>query len=157
MAVGEAWDCAYPRDGVNGSFLCMRPATDSIHKPIAECYWVRYEGKACPAGDHHAYQTPASAIRPAIPTEAELIEHALSLGPRSSSPDVRNPVLGLPGIDELRALPAECREPLRQVLMGIRADAQVKAQVSWRKNKGPMAAYWKAVGVYAGHIARAIR
>lgn len=71
--------------------------------------------------------------------------------------DIRNPVLSLPGVDELRALPPECRDPLRHALRSIRADARAKAQDSWRRNKGPMAAYWKAVGVYAGHIERAIR
>lgn len=76
---------------------------------------------------------------------------------RSSRPAVRNPVLGLPGIAELQALPVESREALRRVLMAIRADAQANAQESWRRNKGPMAAYWKSVGVYAGHIARTLR
>lgn len=30
-------------------------------------------------------------------------------------------------------------------------------QVQWGRHKAPMALYWKVVGVYAGHIARALR
>lgn len=115
-----------------------------------EAQWERNDRANRALGERAGYQAPK------VRGPLAFYDHTLAPA-RSSTPDVRNPVLGLPGIDELRALPAECREPLRQVLMGIRADAQAKAQVSWRKNKGPMAAYWKAVGVYAGHIARAIR
>ena len=35
-------------------------------------------------------------------------------------------------------------------------DAAQRAQKSWRTHKAPMALYWKAVSVYARHIARAI-
>lgn len=77
--------------------------------------------------------------------------------PRSSAPEVRNPVLGLPSAAQLRELPPEARAVLASVLMDIRAEARVKADESWRKSKGPMAAYWKAVATYAGHIARAAR
>jgi hypothetical protein len=76
---------------------------------------------------------------------------------RSLRPHVRNPVLGLPAIEGVRALPADARAALRAVLLDIRTDAQARAQVSWRKHKAPMAAYWKVVSVYAGHLARAIR
>jgi hypothetical protein len=58
---------------------------------------------------------------------------------RSNRREVRNPILGLP------------------VLLAIAADARGRADESWRKHKGPMAAYWKAASVYAGHIAKAIR
>ena len=36
-------------------------------------------------------------------------------------------------------------------------DAAVRAEQSWRKKKGPMAVYWKAVSVYAKHIGRALK
>lgn len=78
--------------------------------------------------------------------------------PRSSSLFVRNPILALPGVEEkIASLPPESREALRQVLMLVRADAVLRANESWRKHKGPMAAYWKACSVYAGHIARALK
>ena len=46
---------------------------------------------------------------------------------------------------------------LRDILKDISADARVKAEKCWRTHKAPMAAYWKAVAVYAGHTARALR
>lgn len=76
---------------------------------------------------------------------------------RSLRPDVRNPVLGLPSADRLAALPPEAREALAAILKDIRISAHARAQESWRKNKGPMAVYWKAVGAYATHIYRAVR
>lgn len=76
---------------------------------------------------------------------------------RSARPDVRNPVLGLASTGALLQLPPECRQALAAVLLEIRHEAHGKAEVSWRQRKGPMAAYWRAVAVYAGHIARAIR
>jgi hypothetical protein len=53
-------------------------------------------------------------------------------------------------------LPCDSREALRDALMSLRADALKRADYSWRKHKAPMALYWKVVGVYAGHLARAI-
>lgn len=53
-------------------------------------------------------------------------------------------------------LPPSARLALRTALMDLRADALVRAEYCWRKHKAPMALYWKCVGVYAGHLARAI-
>ena len=49
------------------------------------------------------------------------------------------------------------RRALRLALLDLRRDAQHRAEHQWRRHKGPMACYWRAVGVYAGHIARALR
>lgn len=76
---------------------------------------------------------------------------------RSLRATVRNPVLALPAVSKLMALTPEARDALRSVLMELSTDTAMRAQASWRKNKGPMAAYWKAVSVYAKHIARATR
>lgn len=77
---------------------------------------------------------------------------------RASQPDVRNPMLALPGVTEAAAAMApEMRAGLRVILMALRTDAQEKAQKSWRTHKAPMALYWKCVAVYAGHIARLLR
>lgn len=54
-------------------------------------------------------------------------------------------------------LPVEARMALRSALMSLRADALQRAELQWRRHKAPMALYWKVVGVYAGHLARAIR
>ena len=55
------------------------------------------------------------------------------------------------------ALPPEARQALRAALLDLRKDALARAQVQWARHKAPMALYWKVVGVYAGHLARALR
>ena len=79
------------------------------------------------------------------------------LAPRSSLAEVRNPLLALPSAKALRSLPPEAREAMRGLLLDIRKDAQARAERCWRQHKAPMAAYWKAVAVYAGHTARLLR
>jgi len=79
------------------------------------------------------------------------------LAPRSSLAVVRNPLLALPSAQVLRSLPPEARNAFRSLLLDIRKDAQVRAEKCWRQHKAPMAAYWKAVAVYAGHTARLLR
>ena len=46
---------------------------------------------------------------------------------------------------------------LRKVLKAISADARARADKCWRTHKAPMAAYWKAVAVYANHASRALK
>lgn len=76
---------------------------------------------------------------------------------RSNRREVRNPVLALPGTKALLALPAASRAAMEAVLASIVLDARERAQRSWVQNKGPMAAYWKAVGAYAEHIRRVVK
>jgi hypothetical protein len=76
---------------------------------------------------------------------------------RSSHPNVRNPLLSLGGTAALVDLPEEQKKHIRILLLDIRRDAQEKAEKCWRKHKAPMATYWKAVAVYAGHTARLLR
>lgn len=76
---------------------------------------------------------------------------------RSAQADTRNPLLALPAMAQLQALPAEQRAALAGLLRELGADAHARAERAWRQRKGPMAAYWRAVGVYAGHTARALR
>lgn len=76
---------------------------------------------------------------------------------RSNTLAVRNPLTALPGASAIAALPPDSRAALRALLLDIRADAQVRAAECWRKHKAPMACYWKAVAVYAGHAARLAR
>ena len=75
---------------------------------------------------------------------------------RSARPQVRNPVLALPAAEQLRALDAPAKAALRAALLDLQADARARAEQCWRKHKAPMAAYWKATSVYAGHLARAL-
>jgi hypothetical protein len=76
---------------------------------------------------------------------------------RSNRAEVRNPILALPAASRLADLTPEGRETLIALLLDVKADAACRANECWRKHKAPMAVYWKAVSVYSGHIARAIR
>lgn len=75
---------------------------------------------------------------------------------RSSRAEVRNPVLVLPAVQALRRLDPEDRTALQRLLLEIRDDARLRAEKSWHRRKPPVAAYWAACAVYAGHIARSI-
>lgn len=76
---------------------------------------------------------------------------------RSARREVRNPVLALPGVRQLLNLPAPVRLEIATALRSVALDARERADKSWRTHKAPMALYWKAVSVYAGHLARAIK
>lgn len=75
---------------------------------------------------------------------------------RSNRIEVRNPVLALPAAAKLQALPQASREALRAALLDLRNDARDRAAECWHRHKAPMACYWKAVSVYANHLARAL-
>ena len=75
---------------------------------------------------------------------------------RSARRDVRNPLLGLPAAKRLAGLPAEVRAPLASLLRELSLDARSRSDESWKRHKAPMAAYWKAVAVYANHLRRVI-
>lgn len=75
---------------------------------------------------------------------------------RSNRREVRNPVLALPAARRLQAMSPLVRDQLRALLLDLKADAADRAAECWRRHKAPMAAYWKAVSVYAGHTARAL-
>jgi hypothetical protein len=76
--------------------------------------------------------------------------------PRSARPFVRNPMLAMPAMVRLQALPADVREAVQEILHDLAHDASDRAERCWRRHKPPMAAYWKAVAVYARHTARAL-
>lgn len=76
---------------------------------------------------------------------------------RSLRREVRNPVLGLPASRRLQGLPEDVRAALRVLLLDLAADARLRANACWTRHKAPMALYWKAVSVYAGHIARVLK
>lgn len=71
---------------------------------------------------------------------------------RSLRTDVRNPLLKLPSAQAISKLPADARAALDAVLADIQTDSRQRAEQCWKKHKAPMAAYWKAVAVYAGHM-----
>jgi len=73
---------------------------------------------------------------------------------RSLRCDVRNPLLRLPAADRIATLPPDARAALAELLADIAIDARARAESCWHKRKAPMAAYWKAVAVYASHARR---
>lgn len=67
-----------------------------------------------------------------------------------------NPLLRLPAGQELLNLPAKDRKRIENVLRQLREQANEEAERAWRRRKGPMAAYWRAVATYARHTAHAL-
>jgi hypothetical protein len=76
---------------------------------------------------------------------------------REDRAEVRNPVLGLRAFRKFALLHPAALHALAELLHEIHVEAAVRAEHSWRTRKAPMAVYWRAVSVYAGHIRRAIR
>lgn len=67
-----------------------------------------------------------------------------------------NPLLDLPAGRDLVNLPREDRRRIARVMRELRHQANEEAEESWRRRKGPMAAYWRAVSTYARHLAHAL-
>ncbi|UYB51211.1 hypothetical protein OCJ37_14575 [Xanthomonas sp. AM6] len=67
-----------------------------------------------------------------------------------------NPLLQLEAGKALLALPASDRSRIEAVMRDLRHQANAEAEKAWRKRKGPMAAYWRAVATYARHVAHAL-
>ena len=96
-----------------------------------------------------------------------------TVGPDPSSPDRRHEfqpkrerTSSIHGADRLLRqlwadrfanLPPDAREALAGALVDLRRDARKRAELQWRRNKAPMAFYWRVVAVYAGHLARTLR
>lgn len=76
---------------------------------------------------------------------------------RSARAEVRNPILTLPAFKALLALDPPVRALLVALLRDFQHDARARAQHSWDRHKPPIAAYWAAAGVCAGHAAKALR
>jgi hypothetical protein len=76
---------------------------------------------------------------------------------RSNRAIVRNPLMALPAAEALSNLPDESKSAVRELLKQISADARIRAEKCWKTHKAPMAAYWKAVAVYANHSSRLLK
>jgi len=76
--------------------------------------------------------------------------------PRSYRPETRNPLLSLPSVGAVQHLPQPAKDALHALLAEVSRDARERAEKCWRKHKAPMAAYWKAVAVYARHLRLAL-
>lgn len=77
--------------------------------------------------------------------------------PRSSRPDVRNPLLTLPSAARAADMPDEARQWLIAFLYDLRRDCSAKAAKAWQSYKAPSAFYWRVCAVYCGHIAKVLR
>lgn len=77
--------------------------------------------------------------------------------PRASLAETRNPLLALPAARRLGELDPATRDLVAELLGELALDARGRAEQSWRKHKAPMAAYWKAVAVYARHLRLVLR
>ena len=71
-----------------------------------------------------------------------------------SSAAVHNPLLKLPSAADLEKLPPEARAALRQLSLEACAAWRALGDECWKKNKPPLAAYWRAWSVNARHLAR---
>lgn len=80
-----------------------------------------------------------------------------ALPSRSNKREVRNPVLALRTATRLQQMDPDTKKVLALLFKDLALDARERAAECWRKHKAPMAAYWKAVSVYAGHIAKVLR
>ena len=67
-----------------------------------------------------------------------------------------NPRLNLPSGKALLALPEEDKKRIAAVFRDLRNEANEEAEKAWKRRKGPMAAYWRAVSTYARHTAHAL-
>ncbi len=67
-----------------------------------------------------------------------------------------NPLLDLPSAKALLNRPLDERLALAAIFRDLRTQANVEAERSWAKRKGPMAAYWRSVSTYARHTAHAL-
>jgi hypothetical protein len=76
---------------------------------------------------------------------------------RSNRAIVRNPLMALPAAEALSNLPDESKSAVRELMKQISADARIRAEKCWKTHKAPMAAYWKAVAVYANHSSRLLK
>lgn len=67
-----------------------------------------------------------------------------------------NPLLRLPAARKLMQLPPEQRTAIAGIFRELRDQANTEAEQAWRRRKGIMAAYWRAVSTYARHLAHAL-
>jgi hypothetical protein len=70
---------------------------------------------------------------------------------------ISNPLMELASAKRIASLPSDAKAALDDLLGELADHAERLAEHSWRKRKGPMAAYWRAVAVYARHTRRLCR
>lgn len=76
---------------------------------------------------------------------------------RSARAEVRNPLLKLPSAADIQALPPEAKAALRALALDAAKVWRALGDECWKKNKPPVAAYWRSWSVNARHLARLCR
>lgn len=75
---------------------------------------------------------------------------------RSTRPEVRNPLLGLPAAQDfaeaLAAAPPEVRQAFKRLLGELKVQCREKEVESYRKRKGPQVQYWMSTGTWVKHL-----
>ena len=90
-------------------------------------------------------------------TEPAFAVKEVQPAPRSSRPEVRNPLMDLPAFRQLQTLDGPSRAVLRALLIDLRDQARARGNDLWLRNKPWSGVYWRVVSVYAGHTARLLR
>lgn len=75
---------------------------------------------------------------------------------RSSQPETRNPLLGLPSAQHLAEIMAqnpELKKVFKQLCRELKAHCKVQEANAIKRRKGPMVSYWMSTGTWAGHLA----
>ncbi len=67
-----------------------------------------------------------------------------------------NPLFKLPAARALLSLGGPERAALAALMTELRWQANAEAEQAWKRRKGPMACYWRAVSTYARHIAHVL-
>lgn len=67
-----------------------------------------------------------------------------------------NPLLDLPAGRALQDLPESDRKRIEEIMRALHKQANEGAEKAWRKRKGPLAAYWRAVATYTRDTAHAL-
>jgi len=143
-------------EGLKGDRTSTEWQTDAVMRAL---YALPQAGAVSEENDALHYAA-IEAARDVLPYEAlvELEQDVLDRLVRAVRAALSlSQLLGLSAAKRLKALSPEARSALAAMLKELRDDARNRAQVSWRKNKGPMAVYWKAVGAYCNHLYRVVR
>lgn len=76
---------------------------------------------------------------------------------RSNRPDVRNPMLALPGLARFADFEPAVVEALAVLMTEYETVCRQNAETCWRRHKAPMASYWKIWAVNLRHARVALR
>lgn len=77
---------------------------------------------------------------------------------RSRRASTRNPLILVPEVLAfVAALTPEQKALFRSALWALAGVFRARGNESWKKNKAPMAVYWKGFSVYFRHLSRLMR